>query len=108
MVRTVFPWVVRTPKKNVRGSRFAKKHEYAPRVNIREHSRVNCVPDYVSTTNTEIQVLVGGAILPPPVVPSNTTISARLKRVKEHVSPVSMVTCVPLNTASWLPTETMF
>ena len=40
----------------------------------------------------EILVLVGGAIPPAPAVPASTRISARLKRVQEHSSRVSMFT----------------
>ena len=39
----------------------------------------------------EIPVLVGGAILPVPTVPTSTRISARQKRVQEHVSRVNIV-----------------
>ena len=38
----------------------------------------------------EILVLAGGAIPPAPAVPTSTRISARLKRVQEHSSPVSV------------------
>ena len=38
----------------------------------------------------EIPVLVGVAILPVPAVPASTRICAKLKRVQEHSSPVSI------------------
>ena len=48
----------------------------------------------------EILVLVGGAIPPAPAVPSNTRISARMKRVVGHKSPVSMAPALPSRTRS--------
>ena len=39
----------------------------------------------------EILVLVGGAMPPAPAVPASTRISARLRRVQEHSSPVNIV-----------------
>ena len=38
----------------------------------------------------DILVLVGGVIPPAPMVPASTRNSARLKRVQDHSSPVSM------------------
>ena len=54
----------------------------------RIHSRVNCVPEHIVVEG--IPVLVGGAIPPVPAVTASTLISARLKHVQEHSSPVNI------------------
>ena len=62
------------------------------------YSRVNYVPIVVFRGELcsylilpEMLVLVGGAIRPAPAVSASTMISARLKRVQEHSSPVNKV-----------------
>ena len=50
-------------------------------------SRLKRVPEHVSTA---IVVLLGGAILPAPVLPASTRISGRLKRVQEHSARVNV------------------
>ena len=41
----------------------------------------------------EIMVLAGGVVPPAPPVPASTRVYARLKRVREHSSPVNVCTC---------------
>ena len=53
-------------------------------VTLRQHSRVNCVPEHVCLA--EIVVLVGAGQMAPPTC---TRISARLKRVQGHGSPAN-------------------
>ena len=53
-------------------------------------SSVNVPEHLVSNHLAEILVLAGGAIQPAPAVPASTRISAGLKRVQEHSSPVNM------------------
>ena len=50
-------------------------------------SRMYCVPNMFHPSRDHI---TGGAILPTPVVPASSRISARLKSVLGHVPPVSM------------------
>ena len=52
--------------------------------------RVQRVLEQISSYLAEILVLAGGAFLSAPAVPASTRISARLKRVQAHSSPVSL------------------